>query len=266
MDDPQFRKLLVFFGLSWGGYRKVRKGVKKRITRHMREIACRTVEEYLLALEENPELKKQAQKLMTVSISRFFRDRDLWQTMEEHILPVLIDSQNLKIKIWCAGCACGEEVYSVKILWERLRGRYAQLPELELWATDLNPELLDRAQTGIYSLSGLKEVPEEWRSRYFRQVKEKHFAVSDFLKEKIFWKVHNLIADNPPGTGFSLIFLRNNLLTYYTVEMQSVTLRKIMGSLETGGFIIIGSHEKIPVGLQALCSTPYHPKIYQKTG
>ncbi|MDI6754157.1 MAG: CheR family methyltransferase [Thermodesulfobacteriota bacterium] len=265
MDDPQFRKLLDFFGLSWGGYRKVRKGVKKRVARHMREMACRTVEEYLLALEKNPELKKQAQQLMTVSISRFFRDRALWQTMEDHILPVLIDSPKQKIKIWCAGCACGEEVYSVKILWERLRGRYAQLPQLELWATDLNPELLDRAQTGIYSLSGLKEVPEEWRSRYFSQVQEKHFAVSDFLKEKIFWKVHNLIADNPPGTGFSLIFLRNNLLTYYRDELRLPAVRKVIESLFPLGFLIIGAHEKLPPGLQTLFPFPHHPTIFQKT-
>jgi chemotaxis methyl-accepting protein methylase len=264
MDDQQFRQLLDFFGLSWKGYQKVRKGVKKRVGRYMQEHGFHSMEEFLWTLEGNREQRGQGEKLMTVSISRFFRDRGLWQAVEKYLLPEIVAREIQKIKVWSAGCACGEEVYSFKILWDRLRDRYKRLPELELWATDLNPELLYRAQTGIFSLSSLKEVPEEWRTRYFSQGKEKYFAVSDFLKEKIFWKVHNLLANDPPLTGFQILFLRNNLLTYYQEEIQSSTLSRAIGGLEWGGFLIIGSHEKLPGLFFGLKPFPHHPNIFQK--
>lgn len=168
MDDHQFRQLLQRFGLSWKGYRKVRKGVKKRIRRHMRELGCQTVEAYLDELDKCEEVSQQCERLMTVSISRFFRDRRLWQVLQEEALPSLIEKEKEKINVWCAGCACGEEVYSFKIVWETLKATWRRFPELEIMATDINPIYLDRAQGGIYPSSSLREVQKEVRLKYFQ--------------------------------------------------------------------------------------------------
>ena len=77
-----------------------------------------------------------------------------------------------KIKVWSAGCACGDEVYSFKIIWDDLKNRVGHLPKLELIATDMNPDYLDIARTGIYSSSSLKEVTKEFQSIYFIKKKE----------------------------------------------------------------------------------------------
>jgi len=263
MDDQQFHQVLDFLGLSWEGYRKVRKGVKKRVSRHMEQLGFRRIDEFLLAMEKNPELRKQVEILMTVSVSRFFRDRGLWQALEKHVLPEIIVKKDGKVKVWSAGCACGEEVYSFKILWDTMQRRFERLPALELWATDMNPVYLEKAREGIYPLSSLKEVPPEWRVGYFSSETESRFAVSDFLKKGGFWKVHNLITDVPPQRGFQIIFLRNNLLTYYNDEGKEFPFGRIIESLAPGGFLIIGLHEKLPESAR-LAPFPHHPYIFQK--
>ena len=263
MDDPQFRQLLNRLGLSWEGYRKVRKGVKKRISRHVQQVGCRTVEEYCIALEGNEELRKACELLMSVSISRFFRDRRLWEILENQILPAIIEGKREDIKVWSAGCGCGEEVYSLKILWDRSQRSLEGMPGLTILATDMNPVYLDKAQAGVYPFSSLKAIPEELRSAYFETCSKGCFyKVSPCLKENIVWRVHNLLSD-PPGTGFQLIFLRNNLLTYYQDALKVPAFLKVIDSLAPGGFLVIGAHEKLPP-VTADLSSFGHPCIFQR--
>jgi len=264
MNDQQFRQLLDYFGFSWAGYRKVRKGVKKRISRHMQQLGCRSMEEYLHALNRDAEVWKHSECLMTVSVSRFFRDRFLWRVIEDQIVPGLIEERRKKIKFWCAGCACGEEVYSFKILWESLKGRFDSMPKLEIWATDTNPLYLGRAQDGLYSLSSLKEVPEELRKIYFiPHGQEELYRIAPSLKKGILWKVHNLSFELG-GSNFQIIFLRNSILTYYKDERKQSAFRKVMDSLAHSGFLIIGSHEELPIESKDLVPFSCQPYIFKK--
>ena len=265
MDDLQFQKLLDLLGLSWRGYRKVRKGVKKRIARYMQEREFPSMEVLLSSLKASQEVRNQVEKLTTVSISRFFRDRNLWQSLEKHILPAVVAQAGAKVTVWSAGCASGEEIYSFKILWEEWAGERNQVPELEPWGTDRNEELLERARAGVYSSSSLKEVPEAWRTtRYFRPVQGNRWAISDSLKEGIRWKVHNLLIDEPPANEFQIVFLRNNLLTYYKEEILRPRLSRVGESLSPGGFLIIGAHEKLPAESGRLALSPHLPFIFRE--
>jgi len=264
MDDHQFRQLLNHFGLSWDGYRRVRKGVKKRIVRHMKQLGCRSMEGYLSALDQNQEACLDCERLMTVSVSRFFRDRGLWQTLENEIMPSIIRDHAGTVRVWSAGCACGEEVYTLKILWQAIEGRFGPQPELEIWATDMNPIYLEKARAGVYARSSLKEVPEAIRDVYFKTMKKgKRYAVSQYLKERVIWQLHNLLSD-PPGAGFQLIFLRNNLLTYYEEALKAPAFQKVVNALDQGGYLVIGTHEKIPPGVQGLLSLSRHPYVLRK--
>ncbi|MFB0532416.1 MAG: protein-glutamate O-methyltransferase CheR, partial [Desulfatiglandales bacterium] len=245
MDDQQFRQLLDHFGYSWEGYKRVRKGVKKRISRHMHQLGCTTIEKYLHSLDRDEEVRKYCECLMTVSVSRFFRDRFLWKVLEGQVVPSIIEENRKKVRFWSAGCGCGEEVYSFKILWESLRGRLDPMPELEIWATDMNPVYIKRAHDGIYPLSSLREVPKELRELYFvLDVDEGLYRIALNLKKGILWKVHNLLFDLEEF-NFQIIFLRNSILTYYKDELKRSAFRKVMGCLAHGGVLVIGSHEKL---------------------
>ncbi len=264
MDDSQFRRVLDFFGLSWKGYRRVRKGVKKRLVRYMQEHDLRGVDVFLSTLDKDPGQRTEVKRLLSVSISRFFRDRKLWRVLEETVLPEIVATAPPKIKVWSAGCARGEEAYSFRILWEEWKKARNRGPDLELWATDLNPEYLSQALNPVYSLASLKEVPEEWRARYFTLEIQDRWRISENFGKEIFWRIHNLAADPPPTRGFLLIFLRNNLLTYYSETIQEAALAKVIASLSRGGFLILGSHEKLPrrFSCSGIEPTSYHPNIY----
>lgn len=263
MDDHQFRHLLNRFGFSWRGYRRVRKGVKKRIRRHMKALGCQDFEAYLRALDHDKGLRAQCEVLMTVSISRFFRDRGMWETFENQILPQMIDRNRERVKVWFAGCACGEEVFSFTILWDRLQERFQALPDLKLLATDMNLVYLERARLGLFSRSSLKEVPADVRTKYFeRQGEGNQYRVAPSLQRGISWRLHNLL-DDPPDQNFHLIFLRNNLLTYYEEEIKKPAFEKVVACLVPGGHLIIGSHEKLPLETNDLLPCGGYPYVFQ---
>jgi chemotaxis protein methyltransferase CheR len=246
MDDQQFRQLLQYLGLSWKGYRKVKKGVIKRIYRHMHQLGCQSVGAYLHELEKSRRAKAECERFMTVSISRFFRDRKMWEILQKEILPRLVEKQRQKLFVWSAGCASGEEVYSLKILWEDLRTSIPHLPELAITASDLNPVYLKRARVGVYPSSSLKEIPEQFRVAYFRSMKSSgYYKIRPSLKEGIIWQIQHLLSD-PIGSHFHIIFLRNNLLTYYQDRLKKPAFSKIINQLSANGFLIIGSHERLP--------------------
>ncbi len=264
MDDHQFRQLLNGFGFSWSGYRKVRKGVKKRIKRHMNDLGCQNISAYLMELDESDEVRKKCELLLTVSISRFFRDREFWQSLEKKILPDLINKNLEKINVWSAGCACGDEVYSFKIVWDCLKNSVGHLPKLEVIATDMNPDYLDIARAGIYSSSSLKEVTKEFQTTYFKKKKGKNlFEINALLKKDVIWKIHHLLSD-PPRSKFDIIFLRNNVLTYYEDLLKKKAFRKILDSLSPFGFLIIGSHESLPFETRELTEIAPHPFVFRK--
>jgi chemotaxis methyl-accepting protein methylase len=256
---------LDYLGLSWSGYRKVRKGVKKRIAHHMGECGCRTVADYIRLLDQEEGLRNRCEQLMSVSISRFFRDRALWVVLGEHVLPDLIHHRPIHVlRVWCAGCASGEEVYSLKILWEEGKQRFDPTPDLRILATDMNPHCLARGKRGIFPPSSLKEVPEAMRSRYFLQQNRKQgFAVRPFLKRGIDWRAQHLLSCLPEES-FHLIFLRNNLLTYYRKEVKAPVFEKVADRLEPAGCLIIGSHEKLPPSVQGFKRMPAQHAIFLK--
>ncbi len=212
----------------------------------MQELKCPNTSAYLDLLNKSDAVRKECERRMTVSISRFFRDRKLWLGLEEEILPAVIESDKKAVRVWSAGCARGEEVYSFKIIWDRLSEKYACQGQLAITATDVNPDSIEKARAGVYTKSSLKEVPREIQERYFDLRKSgNRFDLKAVIKKGIDWKVQDIFED-PPGAAFDLIFLRNNLLTYYQDHLKNKGLDIVVGTLAPDGWLIVGSHEKLP--------------------
>ena len=202
--------------------------------------------DYIRLLDLDPVTRQDCELQMTVSISRFFRDRRLWDLLKRCWLPDLIINNSSILTVWSAGCACGEEAHSFKIIWEQLGQARHSLPKLELLATDIHPHHLERARNGIYSRSSLKEVSPDLQKIYFDSRRGgRQYVIKDILKKSIRWELHHLSAD-PPNKNFNIIFLRNNVLTYYCREARGKVLINILDSLLPGGLLIIGGHEKLP--------------------
>lgn len=248
MDDRSFSLLLDCLGLSWKGYRKVRKGVKRRLGRRLAALGCKDLRAYLERLERSGEERRRCERLMTVSISRFFRDACMWRVLREEILPAALEIWPGRLAVWSAGCASGEEVYSFRIVWKRFAATFPRAPELRLLATDLNPLYLERAKRGVYPESVLREVSERVRSDCFKAKGEGLYAVVPSLKEGIVWKAHDFLSGPPADAPFHLLFLRNNLFTYYDPPLVEKGVERVKACLSPGGFLILGAHEKLPPG------------------
>jgi chemotaxis protein methyltransferase CheR len=220
--------------------------------------------EFLAELDRNNEARDHCERLMTVSISRFFRDRALWQGLKEHILPEFMNIPRKSVRFWSAGCACGEEVYSFKIIWDCMSSAYLHVPDLEMLATDINSVYLDRARAGIYSPGSLKEVTKEILLNYFKQKKgKKLFEVRSSLKKGITWKNHHLLSE-PSGPDFDIIFLRNNVLTYYDDPLKKRAFKNVMDSLKPRGILVLGSHERVPFETDDLAGVAPYPFVFRK--
>lgn len=264
MDPGEFSRLLNCFDLCAEGYRKVRRGVQKRIVRHMQQLGCPSVRDYLARLESDGGTREEARRLLDVSISRFFRDGDLWQTLEAETLPSLVAAHPSGLRIWSAGCALGQEVYSIRMLWARLAGGATAMPPLDLLATDVNPAYLERAIEGVYPARALARMPEEARARFFLPAGRGSVRVAGELRQGIRWQVHDLATHPPPAREVHIVFLRNNLLTYYRKEIVEATLPAIAGSVAVDGFLVIGRKEHLPGFLEGFDPHPAVPCLLRR--
>ncbi len=262
--------ILDHFGLSRRGYRKVRKGVKKRLTRLMLDLSCRNVTE-LIDLARSPgaagrDVRQRCRLALTVSISRFFRDRRLWEVLESTLLPEVLRRFPECVRVWSAGCASGEEAYSFLILWHRVDEGRPRPPSLEFLATDVNPVVLERAREGLYGRSSLKEVPADVLEAYFVPEGAQRFRVAADLRSSIRWMALDFLRDPPPAGVFHLIFLRNSLLTYHREPEISRVFAGFFQVLAPGGFLVLGNRERPPPGFSLMRRSDWDPHIYQKPG
>ena len=263
LSDTDLRKLLDHLDRPWAGFRKVRKGVKKRLHRHMLAIPCRSIEAYLAKIDKDPLLRAECENRLTVTISRFFRDRLLWDQLTRHILPELALRFNGRLSAWSAGCANGEEPYSLAMVWQTVADTLTDAGTLRIVATDANAPCLARAKVGRYPQSSLKEVPETYRRRWFQKVAGKaQWKIAAELENRILWQAHQLL-DPPPEGIFHLILLRNNLLTYYQGDKMQAAFQRIAARLAKGGILIVGAHEHPPLGQQPLQRDKSCPLVFR---
>lgn len=262
LSDDDFRLLLDRLDRPWSGFRKVRKSVKKRLRRHMENLQCLTIEDYLRRIGADPAARGECEQRMIVTISRFFRDRRLWDQLQTRILPSLAARFPYGLAAWSAGCANGEEPYSLSMIWEAAEASMPEPVDLRILATDAQPSCLQRAREGCYPVSSLKQVPEGFKKQWFQKAPgSRRWRIDGRLSERIRWQVHQLL-EPPPQGEFHIILLRNNLMTYYRGERLQTAFNSILDHLADGGAIILGSHEQLPANHPPLTREPSCPWVY----
>lgn len=187
---------------------------------------------------------------LTVGETYFFRDRSCFEALEQQVLPSLIASRrtegNLRLRVWSAGCATGEEAYSLAILMDRL------LPDRSDWAvtilaTDINPDALEKAQRAVYREWALRETPERVRNLYFRRHGTEAFEVHQKIRALVTFAPLNLAGDGYPSlvtnTAAMDLILCRNVLMYFTCDAQQATAARLQQSLVTGGWLAVSPVE-----------------------
>ena len=239
---------LPHLGLRWPGFRKVRGQVCKRIQKRIRELNLPDPRAYSAYLEQHPEEWQVLEPLCRVTLSRFYRDKGVFDTLNGDVLPHLAETAQQKgktvIRIWSAGCASGEEPYTLTLLWNfLLHDRYPDLT-LDLVATDIDAALLERARRACYPASALKELPREWRDRGFVH-KDNLSQLQPAFQTPVRFVQQDIRCQTPEGP-FDLILCRNLAFTYYQCELQVQVLRRISDVLAPHGVLVLGTHEVLP--------------------
>lgn len=262
MSDAECVALLQWalprLGRRWAGYRKVRGQVCKRIRRRIAELELGGFAHYRARLERQPGEWEVLDDLLGVTISRFYRDRGMWEALHVEVLPELagraLAAGEPELWCWSAGCASGEEPYTLSIVWTlELAGRFPGV-SLRVLATDVDPQLLERARAAEYEAGSLRELPPAWRDRAFERRGDR-FHLRDRFRAAVELRRHD-VRDPPPKRSFRLIACRNLVCTYFDEPSQVAILEGVLSRLAPGGALLVGAHERPPPGVAL---APWYP-------
>jgi chemotaxis protein methyltransferase CheR len=261
--DEFIKETAPLLDLQWRRFK--RGGIKRKVERRITELGLSNFEDYLLKIKRDPEEKSCLSQILTVTITRFFRDKEVFDILENSIIPAILKNKKGKdeFKIWSVGCANGEEPYSLSILWREKFEKILPQICLTILATDINENLLGRAREGRYKKSSLKEVLEEILRRFFK-IENGFYILDRSIRESVEFKKHDIIHEEL-FSGMDIIFCRNLAFTYFSKECQMNVLKKIARSLNEGGYLIIGKDESLLLTYPTLF-VPIFPteRIYQK--
>jgi chemotaxis protein methyltransferase CheR len=170
--------------------------------------------------------------------------------VEHEILPQLtqlvVALRESEIRCWSAGCAGGEEPYTLAIIWRQgLATRFPTL-RLRIFATDIDPQAIHRAERGCYRASSMKDLPTEWRTQAFVTIGDE-LCLKDEYRVAVTFIVQDIRERAPEGL-FHLILCRNLVFTYFDETLQRKTMQRISDKLASGGALIIGNLESLPDG------------------
>ncbi|UCF04508.1 MAG: chemotaxis protein CheR [bacterium] len=270
MTDRECTKFLQWclpqLRMRWGGFRKVRRQVCKRIGRRIGELELTGAAAYRAYLEDHPGEWRRLDSLCRVTISRFYRDRAVFDALRTTVLPEIartaLERGEREVLFWSAGCASGEEAYTLNIIWKCDTETGAlNAPQLRILATDSDPHLLERTERGCYTEGSLRELPDDLKRRAFTKTDEGYVIRDEYRKGMEY--IEQDIRRNLPAGPFHLVMCRNLVWTYFEESLQRELLYRITERLTPVGFLVTGSHETLPEKESITLRTRIPPCIYE---
>ncbi|MEA3273929.1 MAG: CheR family methyltransferase, partial [Pseudomonadota bacterium] len=248
-------------GMRWPGFRRVRGQVCRRLGRRMGELEVRDLADYRALLETHPEEWIRLEGLCRISISRFYRDQGVWRMLERDILALLVERVRAhgdrRLRIWSAGCASGEEPYTLALLFAFSETLSGCRPEIV--ATDADPHLLERAHRACYPGTSLRDLPDSWRAA-FEPFGDEHCLSAEYRTPVSFLE-QDMRRECPEGR-FDLILCRNLVFTYFATALQAAIARRLVERLVPEGVLVLGIHESLPESIPMFVRE--RPWLYRK--
>ena len=247
----------------WQGFRKVRKQVCKRINKRMKALHVNSVNDYREYLKRHEDEWEEMDKMSRITISRFYRDKHVYQVLERDILPVLTQTcneENQLLNVWSIGSASGEEPYSLSIILDHSR---SLKHGYEITATEVDDYLIHRAKKACYPKGAVKELPHNYLNNAFDESNDE-FCLKENFKNKVIFLQQD-IRENVPEKQFDLVLCRNLVSMYFNEELQYKIFIKIMSKMKNHGVLVLGAHEKLPEKLsKEFQSLPHEKLIYYR--
>jgi two-component system, chemotaxis family, CheB/CheR fusion protein len=247
-DDEELEELLRFIrdarGFDFTGYKRT--SIGRRVRRRMHEVRTESIADYRDKLEADVDEFTYLFNTILINLTGFFRDASSWQYLQAEVLPHIISRRGMAqpIRIWSAGCATGEEPYTIAILMAELLGVQETARQVKIYATDLDLEALDQARVGVYSERSLADVPEDLRAKYFEEdIHKRGSVIIPSLRRTVVFGRLDLTKD-PPISRVDLVTCRNTLM-YLTAETQAYVIPRLQYALRDGGYLFLGRAEMV---------------------
>lgn len=221
------------------------KCLRRRIAVRMRARGARGYLDYCRLLDGDPAEYERLLDALTVNVTKVFRNPDAWAAVEREVLGPLWARPASAISCWVAGCASGEEAYTLAALWHRFataRGEEARVGRVRIVASDIDKASLAAAERGTYGPDAFVETPVDIRTRYFSAAPP-HAAAPE-LRALVRFERRDLLREGPPPGMLQLITCRN-VIIYFDRASQDALLRRFHDALAPGGFLVLGKVETV---------------------
>ncbi len=272
IDDADFRAIsdLLYerFGISLGEQKKTL--VAGRLAKRLRELELPSFSAYVDRLLADPtggELSEMIDRI-TTNHSFFFRERDHFDFLRSNVLRDARGSGAgggpLRLRIWSAGCATGEEPYSIAMLLRERYGDSIRDIDAGILATDISLAALEEAKAGRYDAGKLAETPQQYRRAWFREEPDGRYALSEDIKSMVLFKRLNLMSGSYPFQGtFDAVFCRN-VMIYFDRDSRASLVQTLYRYVKPSGYLFVGHSESLN---RETCPFAYvKPAVYRKGG
>ncbi len=264
LDTREIEKILELIkekdGTDFRQYKM--SSISRRLIRRMAALNIASFDKYYDLLLRTPGEITQLAQEMLISVTCFFRDKDVFQSLTPYIETVLAKKHpGDEVRVWVAGCATGEEAYTLAIIFAEAIERQKTNLLLKIFATDLDHDAIFDARNGVYSPKDVESVPLELRRKYFDQRNE-NFEVSKRLRECVVFARQNMIQ-NPPFVKLDLVSCRN-VLIYFESELQKKIIETFHYSLLPHGVLLLGKSESVAPTGNIFATANKNAKIFSK--
>ncbi|HEX9108602.1 MAG TPA: protein-glutamate O-methyltransferase CheR [Longimicrobiales bacterium] len=229
-------------GLRITGYKE--RCLRRRIAVRMRARGTHRYADYEALLRRDPAEYQRLLDTVTINVSKFFRNPEVWRAVEHHVLPTLFAQEGSEVRIWSAGCAGGEEPYTIAILLQEYAERHhlqSRLGRFRIRATDIDRASLAAAQRGEFGDFAFTEAPDGMRQRWFEGPRQARLRAE--IQQRVQFETVDLLRDRLP-TGQHLVFCRN-VIIYFEREVQEQLFQRFHEALAPGGFLVLGKVETL---------------------
>jgi len=240
--EPLLEYLKRARGFDFTGYKRA--SLERRIQHRLDEVGIDGYGDYLEYLEVNPEEFSFLFNTILINVTSFFRDPNVWEYIGNEVVPQIASGKadDEPFRIWCAGCASGEEAYTAAMVLAEALGAERYRECAKIYGTDVDEDALMTARQGVYDARQLEPVSKELRDRYFEQTNAKFTFRADLRRTVIFGR--NDLVQDAPISRVDLLICRNAMI-YFTAEAQTRILERLNFALRDEGVLVVGKSEML---------------------
>jgi two-component system CheB/CheR fusion protein len=259
--DHLLDKLFSERGFDFRDYKKV--SLRRRVQKRLDDLKISTYPEYERYLDAHQDEYTKLFETMLINVTEFFRDPDAWEIVREKVLPEIIARKKKgdTIRVWSAGCASGEEPYSVGILLAEALGGALRDYDVKIYATDIDEIALTEARRGVYRPEKLKNVSPEQLKKYFSK-QDNTYKIDRSIRQTVAFGRQDLTTD-APISHLDLLICRN-VLIYFNVTLQNKLLYRFNFALNDGGYAFFGKSESTLMGSRLFSVVSQKWRIFKK--